>query len=367
MESKVKISVFDHAFSSPLFTWSNRQLDGFLARKLDRVLINGNWLPCFAQSQVEFLPPEISDHCPALIQLQQDNYSPPKPFKFFNYWTKHGKFLEIVEQSWNEAVLGDPMSRLHQKMKRLKAKLKEFNQDEFGNVTHKVTEKRKNLADIQTLVLNNPLDKNLIEMEGKLSLELNALLQAEESYYKQKSRISWIREGDQNTKFFQKIVAAQTSRSSITVLNDATGNKLTSFSQISGEAVNFFQNLLGVGDANVTGCSTELLAELLQVKLSTEAIANLCKIVTSEEIKVTMNEINGDKASRPDGYTSQFFKTAWRIIGEDVIKAIKYFFATRKLLPAFNATTVALVPKCPNPCRLKISGQLPVVLLYISA
>ena len=143
MESKVKISVFDHAFSGPLFTWSNHQLDGFLARKLDRVLINGNWLPCFAQSQVEFLPPEISDHCPALIQLQQDNYSPPKPFKFFNYWTKHGKFLEVVEQSWNEAVLGDPMSRLHQKMKRLKAKLKEFNQDEFGNVTHKVTEKRK--------------------------------------------------------------------------------------------------------------------------------------------------------------------------------------------------------------------------------
>ena len=66
--------------------------------------------------------------------------------------------------------------------------------------------------------------------------------------------------------FFQKIVAAQTSRSSITVLNDAAGNKLTSFSQISGEAVNFFQNLLGVGNANVTGCSTELLAELLQVK-----------------------------------------------------------------------------------------------------
>ena len=75
--------------------------------------------------------------------------------------------------------MGDPMNRLHQKMKRLKTKLKKFNQDEFGNITNKVIEKKKELVDIQILVLNNPLDKNLIEMEGKISLELHALLQVE--------------------------------------------------------------------------------------------------------------------------------------------------------------------------------------------
>ena len=64
-------------------------------------------------------------------------------------------------------------------MKRLKTKLKKFNQDEFGNITNKVIEKKKELVDIQILVLNNPLDKNLIEMEGKISLELHALLQVE--------------------------------------------------------------------------------------------------------------------------------------------------------------------------------------------
>ena len=34
------IFVYDHAFISPLFTWTNKHQKGFMARKLDRVMIN---------------------------------------------------------------------------------------------------------------------------------------------------------------------------------------------------------------------------------------------------------------------------------------------------------------------------------------
>ena len=68
--SRFQIFVFDHAFSGFLF---------------------------FTQSQVGFLPLGISYHYPAFIQLHQESYSPPKPFKFFNHWTKHSKFLEVVK------------------------------------------------------------------------------------------------------------------------------------------------------------------------------------------------------------------------------------------------------------------------------
>ena len=95
----LQTSFFYLSYSGPLYTWSNCQLDGFLARKLDRVLINDNWLTKFAHSMVEFLVLEVSDHCPAFIQLYYDNESPPKPFRFFNYWTKHSSFLDIVEKS----------------------------------------------------------------------------------------------------------------------------------------------------------------------------------------------------------------------------------------------------------------------------
>ena len=84
-DTRDQLSVMDHASSGPFFTWSNKHHDGFLTRKLDRVFINGNWIAKIPHSTVEFLAPKVSDHCPALIMMNQDIASPPKPFKFFNF------------------------------------------------------------------------------------------------------------------------------------------------------------------------------------------------------------------------------------------------------------------------------------------
>ena len=71
MDAMLKISVFDHVFTGPILTWTNRQEDGFIARKLDQALVNDNWFPMINNSMVEFLPPEVSDHSLIHIQLQE--------------------------------------------------------------------------------------------------------------------------------------------------------------------------------------------------------------------------------------------------------------------------------------------------------
>lgn len=55
--------------------------------------------------------------------------------------------------------------------------------------------------------------------------------------------------------------------------------------------------------------------------------------------------INGNKASGPDGFTSQFFKDAWDVVGDDVCSAVKSFFAFGKLLRQLNSTSITLIPK----------------------
>ena len=310
MDTMLKLSVFDHAFAGPILTWTNHQADGFIARKLDRALVNDNWFPMINNSVVEFLPPEVSDHSPIHIQLQQVEEGRPKPFRFFNFWTKHTAFLSIVEQSWNKPIAGGAMYILHEKLKRLKAELRRFNKTYFGNISAKVEEKRKELADIQIQILNFPSNDILIEREKSLTKEFSDMLKAEESFYRQKSRIDWIKEGDQNTKFFQKMTAAGQNRSSIRYLIDVDGHKLSSFDQISNEAVGFFQKLIGQRDVEVTGCNKELLSEIVQTVLPESAGVELCKAISSEEIRESLFSINGDKAPGPDGYTSHFFRIA---------------------------------------------------------
>ena len=97
----------------------------------------------------------------------------------------------------------------------------------------------------------------------------------------------------------------------------------------------------------------QVLQELLQSNLTKGANADLSKPICSEEIRQTMFGIGDDKAPGPDGFTAHFFKKAWHIVREDVIYAILNYFHTNKLLPAFNSTSVTLVPKVQNPNSIK--------------
>jgi hypothetical protein len=62
-----------------------------------------------------------------------------------------------------------------------------------------------------------------------------------------------------------------------------------------------------------------------------------------------MFHMPANKAPGPDSYTSEFFKTSWSIVGEDVVNAVKGFFYSDLLLKEVNFTILSLVPKKVNP------------------
>ena len=54
--------------------------------------------------------------------------------------------------------------------------------------------------------------------------ELSDALKAEEMFWKQKSRVFWLREGDRNTKIFHALTKQRRARNKITHLLDVNGN-----------------------------------------------------------------------------------------------------------------------------------------------
>ncbi|KAK3221965.1 hypothetical protein Dsin_008990 [Dipteronia sinensis] len=158
----------DLHFSGFLHTWCNKRSNGCISRKLDRVLVNNDWLVKFENSEVIFLPPSISDHCPSVVKLGLQGFKKNRPFKIFNFLTDIADFLPLVERCWQEQVHGTMQYKLCSKLQNLKKVLKTLNNDKVGDLTIKSVEAKAALDDCQHLLDQQPL---VLTLEfGKKSL-----------------------------------------------------------------------------------------------------------------------------------------------------------------------------------------------------
>lgn len=101
--------------------------------------------------------------------------------------------------------------------------------------------------------------------EKRLLAQLNELLVAEEGLLKQKSRIKWLLEGDQNTRYFHQVIKGRLSRNTIKNLTASDGSLLYDTVAIKNEVLNHYEALLG---SDAPACSDLTLQGLVTVTLN---------------------------------------------------------------------------------------------------
>ncbi|CAN6897202.1 unnamed protein product [Brassica oleracea] len=204
-----QLEVFDLRYAGPLHTWTNKSPSNPVAEKLDRLLANHEWISHYPNSLASFLPPNFSDHSPCLLDLHVPlPLAGTRPFKFFNYLTKHHKFNQTVVDAWNQAV-------------------------------------------VQVQALTNPTP-DLFQQEKELYDKWCFLRLIEESYFKQKSRVNWLKEGDLNTTYFHRLVQVRASFNSIRFFMLPSGVILSDPITMGQHAVNYFQSILAPATMNVS-------------------------------------------------------------------------------------------------------------------
>lgn len=126
-------------FSDCFFTWNNKsEGSSIVARKLDRVMVNEEWLCQFGRTLVDFPPRGVSDHSFAIISVGSMVSLGPKPFKFYNFWFENNNFMDWLSSCWSKEVHGVPMYRLCKKLKVFKAVLKSKTFNCYGNLRSQV-------------------------------------------------------------------------------------------------------------------------------------------------------------------------------------------------------------------------------------
>ncbi|KAL2899643.1 hypothetical protein RDABS01_024725 [Bienertia sinuspersici] len=152
--------------------------------------------------------------------------------------------------------------------------------------------------------------------------------------------------GDSNSKIFYKSLKARSSRNTINSLMDGRGNWIEDMDGVTEAFTKFYRTLL-TGEEH----RTQLIPEVVHLgAILTEQHKQLLNYdFTDKEIKQAMFSIPSNKTPGLDGYNSQFFKTAWPIVGKDIIQAVRDFFNNGKLLKEVSITTLTMVPKVQTP------------------
>ncbi|KAF3793683.1 hypothetical protein EJ110_NYTH03477 [Nymphaea thermarum] len=208
------------------FSWSNNRCgDRNVMCLLDRVFFNHSWLDNFRQlSTVSLLPRSSSDHNPVVVRVEKINESRPgkSVFRFFNFWQDKADCLDIIHSVWNQKFTGCPMIQCRSKLEELQARLSRWSRETKENLTSQIDSIRQDIANLQIQAERGSLHA-LVE-EKSLKARLTKLLQMEEDFWRQKSRMKWLRSGDANTHFFHEAVKMRRRRNKIhqIVIGDTT-------------------------------------------------------------------------------------------------------------------------------------------------
>nr|KAJ0202639.1 hypothetical protein LSAT_V11C500288120 [Lactuca sativa] len=169
--------------------------------KLDRFLLSPSFINRFPNTSVTALPRELSDHCPVLLRSTADYGK--TPFRLFNSWMMRDEFELIVSHAWSSFVgYGAPDSYLAAKLKYLKNEIKRWRAFDFPNEVAELKRLKQRIHAFD-------LEAESRELNGcKLSERQDGLQKIAEiermalDDLKQKARIKWVVDGDENTRFF---------------------------------------------------------------------------------------------------------------------------------------------------------------------
>ncbi|GJZ71757.1 reverse transcriptase domain, reverse transcriptase zinc-binding domain protein [Tanacetum coccineum] len=192
--------------------------------------------------------------------------------------------------------------------------------------------------------------RTLTEEERRTCLETRKRWVEMENEYgnmlRQKARIKWDVEGDENSKFFHSYVKRRNNKSNIRglVINGVwcEDSKL-----IKMEMARHYKSLFSEQrEARPIFCSDRL------EKISEDDARVLEKEFNEEEVWEAIRGCGGDKAPGPDGFNFKFIRRFWDVIKSDLMRAVLWFWEKMDISRGCNSSFITIIPKVPDPIGL---------------
>ncbi|XP_056862259.1 uncharacterized protein LOC130509951 [Raphanus sativus] len=310
----LRCNLSDMGYQGPKYTWCNKREEGIICKKLDRVLWNDSAMQKLHGAYSVFEAGGFSDHLRCKIQFLPQKEKIRRPFKYVNTLGKLEAFLPMVKEYWETSPSlfhsTSAMFRFAKKLKNLKPSIRELGREKLGNLTRKAKEAHELLCEKQ-----------------------------------KRAKLHWLEVGDHNNKTFHNAIKTTQAQNTIREIRCVNGSKATKQDDIKVEAVQCFSEFLNRSPEDYCGASTDELKELLKFRCTEDDCRVLEADVTAEKIRDVIFAMPSNKSPGPDGFPSEFFKTAWSILCPDFRVVVQSVFRYGFLPKGINSTILALVPK----------------------
>ncbi|KAF3785246.1 hypothetical protein EJ110_NYTH28361 [Nymphaea thermarum] len=268
------------------YTWTNNRMGlANVMSKIDHCFVTPAWIEfMFNCNELMILPRTCSDHNPIILNAyyRRIEASGRPCFRFYNFWMKEIECQNIIKDCWRQSVQGCPLIRIIKKLELVQTMVSPWAKRYGRDFETKINDIKNDILRMQMEVENGNL--NAIQKETDHREQLNHILLMEDIYWRQKSRIKWLKDGDANTKFFHESVKSRRRRNKINVIT-VDGQKFEEEEDIL-KAHDHLSHLLSKG--NETG---RLFCKMREGKTVTAAEnVSLLAPISEEEIMWAVKE-----------------------------------------------------------------------------
>ena len=162
------------------------------------------------------------------------------------------------------------------------------------------------------------------------------MLDDEEVWWQQRSRVQWLGKGDRNTKYFHHRASERRRKNAIVGLWNDEGIWCDSKEDIVRTVLSYFEDIYSSSNPS----RLEEVTNLIPTKVSEEMNHDLIKDFSAEEVRTALQQMHLTKAPGSDGMSAIFYQKYWDIVGIDVTNMVLNVLNSNASLHDINDTYI---------------------------
>ena len=161
-----------------------------------------------------------------------------------------------------------------------------------------------------------------------------------------RSKARWYEFGEKNSKYFYNLEKRNYKKKHVASLTKENGTILSDPKAILKEEANFYKNIYESKNTNPNDPVFSSLFESDSLPhLGDSEVAQCEGLLTSEECAKAINTFQNDKTPGSDGFTVEFYRHFWHLLGKFLVDSFNYAFQSGQLSISQRLGIISLIPK----------------------